>query len=274
MAKVCIATGDGRPLRPDYLISKLAWHWARAGIEVESAAALPGDCDLGILHIDRTRLAPDELPANPAGIPLLNGRVLDISKSRFSTLRLRPGSDWDGPVILKSDRNHFGLPEAGEARPGPLRRLRRRLADRSFRLARMLPRREYPVLPSVRRVPAWAWSDEGVVVERFLPERAGDRYCLRGWVFFGSRGYVFRLFSTDPMVKTGSMCGHEFLDAPPPELEEFRARHGFDFGKFDYVEHDGRPILLDANKTPTVITDPDTPRLRHLAGALGDWLAR
>ena len=27
---------------------------------------------------------------------------------------------------------------------------------------------------------------------------------------------------------------------------------GFDYGKFDFILHDGKPVLFDANFTPTV----------------------
>jgi hypothetical protein len=91
-------------------------------------------------------------------------------------------------------------------------------------------------------------------------------------MFFGSRGYSYRLFSTHPLVKSGSMVGYEYLDAAPPELEAIRAAHGFDFGKFDYVEVDGRVILLDANKTPTVTGDGESPRLAHLAEGVEELL--
>ncbi len=272
--KVCIASGSSGPFWQEYLIARLAWHWQRQGIAVENSASLPADADLGILHIDRTRLEPAHVPDNPAGIPLLNGRVLDISKRRFSTLSLGPESDWAGAVIVKTDLNAFGIPEGARSGGGRWLRFRRRLAERSWRLARMLPHAQYPVLRNLGEVPRWVWSDRGLIVEKFMPERSGEEYCLRGWVFFGSRGYVFRLFSPDPLVKVGSMSRYEFLGAPPPELEAIRRRHGFDFGKFDYVEHDGRPVLLDANKTPAIITDPDTPRLRHLAGGIDELLRR
>ena len=36
----------------------------------------------------------------------------------------------------------------------------------------------------------------------------------------------------------------------PVEIAEERRRLGFDYGKFDFVVHGGRPILLDANRTP------------------------
>lgn len=36
----------------------------------------------------------------------------------------------------------------------------------------------------------------------------------------------------------------------PPELRAERERLDFDFGKFDFVVHEGEPLLLDANRTP------------------------
>src|SRR5213079_1238108 len=36
---------------------------------------------------------------------------------------------------------------------------------------------------------------------------------------------------------------------PHPEIVEARKRLNFDYGKFDYVLHEGRPVLLDTNKT-------------------------
>ncbi len=108
-----------------------------------------------------------------------------------------------------------------------------------------------------------------------MPEREGNLYCVRGWVFFGSKGYTYRLFSKDGMVKVGSITDYEILGDPPKELEAFRAEKGFDFGKFDYVQVDGRPILLDINKTPTIASiknNPDTPRMKHLAAGLYDFI--
>jgi hypothetical protein len=128
------------------------------------------------------------------------------------------------------------------------------------------------VLPRLAAVPDWVWSDPQLLVERFVPERDAGRYCLRGWMFFGARSYSYRLFSTHPLVKSGSMIGHEFLAGPPPELESIRARHGFDFGKFDYVQVDGRTILLDANKTPTVTGDGESPRLLDLSEGIEELL--
>ena len=88
-------------------------------------------------------------------------------------------------------------------------------------------------------MPRWVWRNPGYLVERFLPEREGDLYCLRGWMFLGSRGYGWRLFSHDPMVKTGTMVDHEFLDDVPPEVIRARDRCKVDF---DRLERDVAPL--------------------------------
>ncbi|HEU4428053.1 MAG TPA: hypothetical protein VFT98_04825 [Myxococcota bacterium] len=268
---VHITTEAPGALRAKFLIARLARHWEKSRVRVTHGPQPAPGAQLGIVHVNRTRIGAHELPPNETGRPLLNERVRDISKARFSTLRVGPDDAWRGPVIVKSNLNHFGIPEArGGGRWGE--RARRAIARVSWRAARRLPPRRYPILPRLGEVPDWVWRDDELVVERFVPERADGLYCLRGWVFFGSRGYVYRLFSDDPLVKTGTSVRHEFLPAPPPELEAIRAAHGFDFGKFDYVEHDGRAVLLDANKTPAIEAAADSPRMRELAGALADFL--
>src|SRR5690606_34611604 len=125
--------------------------------------------------------------------------------------------------------------------------------------------RDYPVLPGIKAVPGWVWKRQDLIVERFMPERHGDLYSIRGWLFFGDRSYAYRLFSRNPVVKVGNITHREILDSVPPELESLRQSHGFDFGKFDYVEMDGRAVVIDMNKTPTTIAKPDSPHLLNLA---------
>ena len=58
---------------------------------------------------------------------------------------------------------------------------------------------------------------------------------------------------------------------PHPEVLEIRRTLGFDYGKFDYVLHDGRVVLLDINKTPgesRIIRPAAMARLRHLASGI------
>jgi hypothetical protein len=261
---------------PDYYaISLLSKAWREQGLDVEFAREYADDARICILHHDKTRLRKDGIPVAPDGAKSLNGDVLDISKRLFSTLQLTPESDWTGPVIIKSDLNHFGLQDSDGARSDLVSRARRRLARHSWRWARMLPEKHYPVLPSLDDVPNWVWNDQDLLVEKFLPEYSEDGlYCVRGWIFFGNQGYAYRSLSTDPMVKAASVVRSEFLDEVPAELVALRKQMKFDFGKFDYVVHDGVPILLDANKTPTYPTSDGTPtpRTRLLAKGIEAFL--
>ena len=56
----------------------------------------------------------------------------------------------------------------------------------------------------------------------FLPERVGDAYSIRGWLFFGERGYAYRLYSNCPVVKAGNITHFDILDGVPDELQAFR----------------------------------------------------
>lgn len=223
------------------------------------------------MHVNLTKVAAHHIPATPDQHPLLNRHVLDISKSSFSTLRLQPESAWKGPVIVKSDLNYFGNPEKTRHREGRLEQVQRLLARKSWKLAHRLPSNDYPVLADINKVPGWVWRRQDLIVERFLPERIGDSYSIRGWLFFGERGYAYRLYSRSPVVKAGNITHFDILDDVPEELHSFRRQHGFDFGKFDYVEVEGRAVLLDLNKTPTTVAKSDSPRLRDLAEGLYDF---
>lgn len=270
-----ISIACGLPHGPEhYAMHALSRLWMADGRQVVWGKAYESDAVLGVLHIDKTRLEGADLPEPPSGVRVINGQVLDISKRLFSVLEVLPDGDWDGPVIVKTNQNHFGLPERSRSSPpaGLADRLRTRLAQRSWRLAHQLPDRHYPVLPSLKKVPGWVWEDPGYIVERFMPERVDGLYALRGWMFLGSASYGWRLFSPEHMVKTASMVRFEYIDEPPPELWELKARTRFDFGKFDYVMHDGKPVVLDLNKTPSLAGAGQSPRVRHLATGLKTFL--
>jgi hypothetical protein len=259
-------------LHDKYVVSVMAKLWAEDGLTVSAGRKPAEGADLALLHLNKTRIKPGEVPKMLPGVRLLNDKVLDISKRAISTIMLGPESDWDGPVIIKTDLNHFGIPEGQAQRRSWKSKLRSRMAEVSWKLARQLPYKTYPVVPGLRKVPGWVWEDRRLVVEKFLPERDGDFYCLRGWMFLGSQGYGWKLYATDPMVKTGTMVKHDYLEEVPENLAAFRAEHGYDFGKFDYVMHEGRAILLDANKTPGFNGDPASPRIRRLANGIKDYL--
>jgi hypothetical protein len=72
---------------------------------------------------------------------------------------------------------------------------------------------------------------------------------MRVCLFMGAYERCMRHISRSPIIKAANTLRIEPVDVHPA-LREKRRRLGFDYGKFDYVEHDGEAILLDANRTP------------------------
>jgi hypothetical protein len=276
-----ISISNLTPQMPEhYMLSALMRLWREKGLQVECNDIYSEHADVCILHHDKTRLNPSELANAPEGVAVLNGNVLDISKTHISVLQTTEADDWNGPVIVKTDLNHFGCPEDGEAERAGLissfcTKVRSRLSHRSWKLARQLPPGLYPVLEGKDDVPGWVWKDERLIVERFLPERTEDGlYGVRGWIFFGDREYAYRNLATDPLVKVATTERHEFFSDIPENLRALRDEMKFDYGKFDYVEHDGKAFLLDANKTPSFgHSDPaESPRVRMLSEGIEAYL--
>lgn len=257
------------------MLTKLAQLWAETGYSVTTGPASDFDASVGILHIDRTVIEPGLLPANSENRPLLNGSVLDISKRRISANLVGPDSSWDGPVLIKTNANAFGLREIKRRPRWSFAKQRSGLARHlPWRLLRELPLRDYPILDSIREVPRWVWRRPDLVVERFLPERIGKYYALRLWIFLGDKEYGAILYCEEPIVKTRKLAHYEYIHEFPDSLREQRRKLGFDYGKFDYVMVDGEAVLLDANCTPSVREGPITPNLRHLATGIDMYLAR
>jgi hypothetical protein len=256
------------PLPPYYIIGALADVWRAAGHTIHIGADYHPQADLCILHHDRSRLDPAALPSAPEGVRLVNGDCLDITKTRVSSNRLYPESQWAGPVIVKTVLNCYGLPERAAECESWMRRKLRPLAGRFWRVTRVLPDARYPVLPTLSAVPGWVWRAPDLLVEKFLPERADGLYSIRSWLSFGAAGYGVQVFSPEPVVKTHSVVKHAFFFDPPAELAAWRARFRIDFAKFDYVVNGGRVLLLDVNKTPTFSGPRRTPRLERLAEGL------
>jgi hypothetical protein len=145
-------------------------------------------------------------------------------------------------------------------------RLRMRLASRSS------PYRGYLVYDSLDRVPAAVWSDDSLLVERFVPEREDGVYRLRRCHFLGSAmsNIVFR--SREPVAMGRTLYDPQRVD-PPDEILEIRHRLGLDFGRLDYAMVDGRVALFDINKTPSARQTPRTMGIaRELASGLAAFL--
>jgi len=255
----------------EYLIKGCFAPWQQMGHRVRVSNGLPStiDADVVVLHTDLTVVPKDyvEFAAQyPAGV---NRSAVDIRKRLVSRFQVRPDDDWTGPVIAKSDFNSGGLLERhhnwmafvrNKPPPSP--------SSQVFT--------SYPIYASKSEVPDAIWSDPGLIVERFMPERDEQGYWVRFWIFFGDAGRCNRICGPDPIVKGANMIARE--PAPIPEvLRAERERLGFDYGKFDFVVHEGQVVLLDANRTPTgaaAISDYQTREAAKLALGINGFLGK
>lgn len=243
--------------QPDqYVIHHMARFWREEGHDVQylfgTRRYVPAD--VIIVHVDLSVVPTRYLEFASRYPRAVNGRLVDIRKSRISSHQVGPDSVSDGPVIAKSDLNYGGKPEARLGRTAAERASYtiQRLADR-YRAWRRggpagLSDAEYQIFDSVEEVPQRLWGSPDVVVERFLPEREGELYHLRFVQLFGSRWRCTRVASPNPLIKAGSSVSAAEAE-PHDEVFQWQRRYGIDYGKVDYVVHDGRPVLLDVNKT-------------------------
>lgn len=233
--------------------------------------------DAVLVHLDHTVLPNALCDALQRRYPLaINAGARDISKRRVSQQLVTPGDGWNGPVIVKTDANCGGISERRlRYRPGfsgQWRRLRDKLQP--WPVSGLLRTRQYPVFDSPAAVPVRAWSNPGLVVERFLAEREDGMYALRQWVFFGGREIHRRTLALSPVIKSGDGVRIESLGEVPEGLRARRKALGFDYGKFDYVVYEGRAVLLDANRTPTHgahLGETGRALAAELAAGLGDF---
>lgn len=227
----------------------------------------PAKGDVAILHVDASFVDEEYLALSHEFALGVNFGTVDISKRKVSGALLAPGEAWGGPVIVKTNLNYMGRTEAAH---------NRKATKRGLPLPHAQPPniKQYEVLPSVNAVPASIWANSDLVVERFIPEPDEQGFALRNWVFMGERERCTRHVSPYSFVKAADVVRREPVEVPDA-LRAERKRLGFDFGKFDFVIHDGRPVLLDANRTPG--SAPAVRRLlksgaRNLAEGLAEMI--
>ncbi len=210
------------------------------------------DADVAINHVDLSETPAEYLEYLDRFPVVVNQRVTDIRKCNYSRALVGPDTDYDGPVILKTNRNYGGRPEARLKNRRLDRQIIRALVGKrtqSLGKTESLKPKDYPIYPSVREVPAEVFENDALIVERFQPEMEGDLYACRVYTFMGDRHTNARLVSRYPVVKGSSSL--ERVEVPVHEgIIAERERLGFDFGKFDYAVRDGDVVLFDANRTP------------------------
>lgn len=277
--KIVILTHAAHPLHSQrYLLRLVAAQWQEGGIEVKELCGLDRfeGADMAVQHVNLT-VVPEEYVRFGDRYPVvINRRALDISKSRISTNLVGPEDGYPGPVIVKSNLNFGGCPEEALRAAGPRwKEAWGKLRELAFRFAPLTAKtrtlKRYPIFPSLRQVPEAVFANPHLVVEKFLPELRDGCYWLRKYVFLGDRHAGIRSAARTPIVKSASSVSHETIPIPP-ELHAMRARLGFDYGKFDYVVHDGQIALFDVNRTPTYGRAAPTARLLAIARDLAEGI--
>ena len=260
-----------------YAIKFLAEFWRQDGNQVRYLFGIRKfvPADLLLIHVDLS-VVPDEYLefANRYPIALNNG-VKDIRKSLVSTNLLRSGDPYSGKVIVKSDLNSGGYPDRIlERNPSPWRQLSSFVRNDANGSGLGTPF-DYRIYDSLTEVPRADFERDDIVVEKFLPEKEENFFFVRHYEFLGDRSTCTRLAATGPIVKDQTVIRIEEVE-PHPEIVQARKRLNFDYGKFDYVLHNGRPVLLDANKTTgadQVSSSRLNARRRHRADGIYSYFA-
>lgn len=279
MKRILILMNEcGRFERYHYLIDDLSEAWQNRGLQVSYVYGVRErpEADLLIAHVDLTRTPPEYVEYIRSFPYAVNRDVLDISKRKISAHLLRGDEDFRGPVIVKTDNNCRGDPEEFQFRQRhpQLRRLRRKalsalehLPGQRFAWRNTLD--EYPIYDSLANVPRGVFRNKALVVEQFLPERKGDRYLVRQYIFLGDHIQSTRLAGPKPFVKRPlAKLFDEGLPVPEPVLD-LRRRLGLDYGKIDYTIHAGQVVILDVNCTPSL---PRTSEEAVIVGKLADGI--
>jgi hypothetical protein len=254
----------------NYRIWALAANWMSQGIRVDilRGTSRTTDADLLIPHIDLSYI-PDDYWAFIQHHPNVVNRTLrDIRKTRFSVSRLGRDDSYPGPVLVKTVGNCNGFPDVwfgSRRRPSMASRIRTRIEripwvqKRALGWTRTLTK--YRVFSSLRDVPRAAFANPHLLIERFIPERRGDKFVLRQWIMFGSQSIGRELTSTQPIIKSYNSEWAILPPQPPPEIVHWRRELGVDYCKMDYVIHEGKGVLLDVNPTPTLRHNVRDPKI-------------
>lgn len=267
-------------LPPGSMIGRMLPLWRAEGrsIVVHQGLERPPAADACLLHVDLT-VVPLSYLALMQDYPIrINARTADISRRRCSDLLVGPEDGYGGPVIVKTDRNYYGRPEARLQARSSGRRLRAAIAARlPARWTGRLPGGNYLVLPDKTAVPRWIWRAPGLTVERFLGKRGGASNRVGLWYFLGRRSVVCPIVGRGEVLRFGENAWLEPMEERVgPAAEARRQALGFDFGKFDVIESDGQARVIDTNRTPfcaEAMSDYDHELCRRLAPGLDDCAA-
>lgn len=278
-ATIVILTEPILGLDPNSTIARAAQcFWVPQGHRVVVHRGLdpPPPGDVAILHVDLTRV-PAGYGALAARYPVaINGRTGDIAKRAISRDLVAADDPYDGPVIVKTDLNHAGIPER-ERRLAAGGRLARLWDEAASRLPAAwtgrLPGDRYLVYARKGEVPRWVWRTPALVVQRLYAERRGDLYAMHQWYCLGDSDCVSTFLAAAPVVKLSTVVERLPLHRDvPAALRRRREELQMDYGKLDFIVDGGTPALLDANRTPNEGDVATTGRIADICRAVAAGL--
>jgi hypothetical protein len=274
---------DNYPEARGHFIWSLCDVWREWGMEIEILKGTQkySEADLLIPHVDTTVLPETYAVFFQKYAHVANRRVHDISKRGISRNLLTRNDPYAGPVIVKTDWNSGGMPDTHF----PGRKImfsttaKKRFWDgwlnnrwdrtaHDWAKINCMSSDDYQVFPTLAKVPKAIFTNESLVVERFLPEFENGIYYLRIYTFLGDRAYCARLGSPDPIVKNRNIVSREEVPIPD-EMVNLRRALDFDYGKLDFVIHEGRVVVLDVNRTPGAIKSEEQMKANALMLADG-----
>jgi hypothetical protein len=235
-----------------FTLNLLAQIWEDRGIKVKIAYGVEKriEGDIIINHVDLTVTPPEYLDYMNEFPVQINRHLHDISKRVYCKYLLQRDEAYDGPVLVKTNENYGGVKDE-------FLRVRQEKplvsGKKDWSSIRVLDSNSYPIFRSIRHVPSEVWTNENLIVQKFLAERDRDaNFILRCWSFMGNRGFQVYVSSTNPIVKGTSIIGRNIINGEvPDELCEVRNKLRMDCGRFDYVMAGGKVVLYDVNRTPT-----------------------
>ena len=235
-----LAYPDRITRHPHILLAKLC---AALGYPVTSDPARP--FDIAVAYHDRTFTDPEVLAPIPDGVPVINGRCLDISKVRvdreveavFSVRTLLDPTRHAGPMVEKSDEN------AAEGRrivEGPME------PRDGFVYQRLIDTTEPDGHYTEHRV---AVHDGRVPLVYRKRIREADRFS--------------KVAASVDVVEAEDDFSADELDG----ILEVCRRMGLDFGEVDVLRdrESGVPVPIDVNRTPLAALRYLTPDDRRQA---------
>lgn len=290
--KTIVILRDRASTPMEYAIDHYVLRWEAAGYRVINHIGIVDvpDADILVVHINLT-VIPQEYVDIIAKFPLvINGKILNISKRLFSHLLLSKTDTYKGPVIVKTNANFGGTPENDKLNQShqsnrvlisdkfpkkllnQLRTIRnlllkfpittlitqfikgfwyRQPVQKWDKLKKINPL-FYPIFKDIHSVPNGVWKNTNLIVERYINK--GELFYVYCCVFFGDKEITHRLESPNPIVKYSNSVSVKQIQVPD-EVRQWQKDLKIDFGRFDYLECEGRYFLIDINKTEGGGTD-------------------